>query len=84
MDLPQWVLDFVCYLKRAKKYQKRNERCFSAIKGKLPGRVFTDLASRESASVDNLRISILPHAHSSQKGAEVGVVLKLGINMEFP
>ena len=55
------------------------------LKRKLPGCVQTDLAAREYASVDNLRISILPDAVIQVKKAEeVGVVLKLANRYGVP
>ena len=65
--------------------ETKMKRALVQLKRKLPGRVWTDLASRESASVDNLRISILPHAVIRvKKGAEVGVVLKLANQYGIP
>ena len=65
--------------------ETKMKRALAQLKRKLPGRVWMDLASRESASVDNLRISILPHAVIRvKKGAEVGVVLKLANQYGIP
>ena len=65
--------------------ETKMKRALAQLKRKLPGRVWTDLTSRELASVDNLRISILPHAVIRvKKGAEVGVVLKLANEYGIP
>ena len=61
------------------------KRALGQLKRKLPGRVQADLATRECASVDNLRISILPDAVIQVKKAEeVGVVLKLANRYGVP
>ena len=61
------------------------KRALGQLKRKLPGRVQADLATREYASVDNLRISILPDAVIQVKKAEeVGVVLKLANRYGVP
>ena len=39
------------------------KRALGQLKRKLPGRVQADLATREYASVDNLRISTVSYTH---------------------
>ena len=52
---------------------------------KLPGRVLVGLKDLEAASVDNLRISVIPEAVVKVAAeAEVGVVLKLANQYKIP
>ena len=76
-----------CYISRVnqKISDAKMKRALGQLKRKLPGRVLTDLGAREQASVDNLRISFVPDAVIQvQKGAEVGVVLKLANEYGIP
>lgn len=76
-----------CYISRVnqKISEAKMKRVLGQLKRKLPGRVLTDLGAREQASVDNLRISFVPDAVIQvQKGAEVGVVLKLANEYGIP
>ena len=61
------------------------KRALGQLKRKLPRQVQTDFAARESASMDNLRISILPDAVIKvHKAEDVGVVLKLANKYGIP
>ena len=55
------------------------------LQKKLPGRVLVGLKDLEAASVDNLRISVIPDAVVKVAAeAEVGVVLKLANQYKIP
>jgi glycolate oxidase len=55
------------------------------LQAKLPGQVFTDTASLERASIDNLRISVIPDAVIViERDVDVGIVLKLANQYAIP
>lgn len=75
----------MCIRVNQKISESEMKRALGQLKRKLPGQVQTDLAARELASMDNLRISILPDAVIKvQKAEDVGVVLKLANKYRIP
>lgn len=75
----------MCIIVIQKIPEAKMKQALRQLKQKLPDRVFTDLGSRETASLDNLRISILPDVVIRvQKAEEVGAVLKLANRYGIP
>ena len=72
-------------LQSKSKPKNNKQAALSALRRKLPGRVFVDDESRFAASIDNLRLSFLPDAVVRvQAASEVGEALKLAHRHEIP